>query len=287
MKIDSNNPNDLFVYDETSPSCLRWDVIRKGVVKGEVAGSLHKKHGAWAVQFRGAPKLVHRVIWEMFYGEFVGTVLHKNGDKSDNRLENLYLAQGRDNFLKKDDFSGESLRSIFDYSEGMLYWKEDRYSGLYGSVKNASRGDPIHCSYDKDGYASFRVIGSNKRLHRAIYEWHYGEIPEGLQIDHYDRDVTNNCIENLRLADRNLNGRNVSISSRNKTGTLGVRYRERGNNAYYIAMWREDGRQRDKAFAVNKYGDKRAKELAIQYRENTIARLNELGYGYTPHHGKY
>lgn len=42
-------------------------------------------------------------------------------------------------------------------------------------------------------------------MHRAIWEHHNGPIPEGLQIDHIDRDGYNNCKSNLRLATAHQN----------------------------------------------------------------------------------
>ena len=38
-----------------------------------------------------------------------------------------------------------------------------------------------------------------KRLHRAVWEFHYGEIPTGFHIHHIDGDKSNNRIENLSL----------------------------------------------------------------------------------------
>lgn len=38
-----------------------------------------------------------------------------------------------------------------------------------------------------------------KRLHRAVWEYHNGEIPEGYHIHHTDKDKANNSIENLEL----------------------------------------------------------------------------------------
>lgn len=38
-----------------------------------------------------------------------------------------------------------------------------------------------------------------KRLHRTVWEYHYGEIPSGYHIHHADKDKANNAIENLEL----------------------------------------------------------------------------------------
>lgn len=51
------------------------------------------------------------------------------------------------------------------------------------------------------GYVRYRT-DSNKRLrmeHDLVWEEHYGEIPQGMQIHHKDFDKTNNNIENLQL----------------------------------------------------------------------------------------
>lgn len=50
--------------------------------------------------------------------------------------------------------------------------------------------------YYKCGYY-FQHKG--KRLHRAVWEYFNGEIPEGYHIHHIDEDRTNNNIENLAL----------------------------------------------------------------------------------------
>ena len=36
----------------------------------------------------------------------------------------------------------------------------------------------------KDGYGLFKIAGQNQLAHRLAYEWEYGSIPEGLELDH-------------------------------------------------------------------------------------------------------
>ena len=50
---------------------------------------------------------------------------------------------------------------------------------------------------DKTGYYLNSSI--RKRLHRYVWELHYGEIPEGYHIHHIDFDKSNNDISNLQL----------------------------------------------------------------------------------------
>ena len=54
---------------------------------------------------------------------------------------------------------------------------------------------------DKDTgyYLSGSIKGKRYRLHRYVYEKHYGEIPKGYEIHHKDQNKDNNEIDNLEL----------------------------------------------------------------------------------------
>ena len=75
-------------------------------------------------------------------------------------------------------------------------------------VKIGKKVGNIH----KTGYVMFRFDYKLFYVHRVIWEMHNCKIPDGLFVDHIDRDKTNNRIENLRLATPKENSRNNSAN---------------------------------------------------------------------------
>ena len=75
------------------------------------------------------------------------------------------------------------------------------------------------------GYYQIKLNKNNKqktfKLHRLIYESHFGSIPEGMCIDHIDNNPQNNNIENLRLATLSQN----SWNSKTPTNNLSTGYK--------------------------------------------------------------
>ena len=89
--------NEHFIYDETSPSCLRHKIKKKQMNAGDVAGTLvinKKEKPTWSVYCCNKKLRAHRVIWEMYNGSIPeGLVIdHIDGDPSNNKIENLRLA---------------------------------------------------------------------------------------------------------------------------------------------------------------------------------------------------
>ena len=66
-------------------------------------------------------------------------------------------------------------------------------------------------------YAETRSCGRKFYMHRFLM----GE-PDGVEVDHRDRDGLNNRRKNLRLSDRSKNLANCGIRSDNTTGFKGV-----------------------------------------------------------------
>lgn len=66
-------------------------------------------------------------------------------------------------------------------------WKEKRSNGFYWRVS---------------------VNGKTRYCHQIVWELRNGPVPEGMSVDHIDRNTENNRIENLRLASSTLQIRN-------------------------------------------------------------------------------
>ena len=70
-------------------------------------------------------------------------------------------------------------------------------------------------------YGQVKVSGKTEYIHRIIWEIHNGKIPDGMEIDHINREKSDNRIENLRLVTRLENNQNW-FKKFNKTGLSGV-----------------------------------------------------------------
>ena len=281
------DPSWVFQYDETSPSCLRWKNPRSKHLIGKVAGTYNKKQGSWHVSFRGKPEVVKRVVWEMFHGKPCKTdsvVIEFGGTKPLIDYLTFYKGSEKNWFIRYME-SGD-WNKIFFYEGGHLYYLYSYWSGANLQIKGNSVGDRVEGHKDKDGYLRIasNCLRTAYRIHRIIYEIHFGKIPEGFEVDHINGDVEDNRIENLRAVTRAVNARNMKKSATNKTGVCGVC--RRGNQ--YTACWTEDKRNHTKSFSIEKYGEDKAFELACKTREEKISTLNSLYKEdrYTTDHGK-
>jgi hypothetical protein len=85
------------------------------------------------------------------------------------------------------------LKDMFDYCDGQLI---NRYTRSPRAVKNTIAGSLVKSV----GYYSVSIDGSRYQLSRLVWIYHNGDIPNGLLVDHINRDTHDNRIENLRLA---------------------------------------------------------------------------------------
>ena len=110
---------------------------------------------------------------------------------------------------------------IFRYEDGNLYWLKP------GHKRRLHRPAGYLVP---SGYIRTKINGKDYYVHRIVWEMHNCQIPNGFEIDHIDRNRSNNKISNLRIATSQENKRN------NKSG--GFTWCKR--NKVYVAQIKID-----------------------------------------------
>jgi len=109
----------------------------------------------------------------------------------------------------------ERLHELLSYSPetGIFIWKSSNRYRVAGAVAGTT------CPR---GYVSIGISGKIYKAHRLAWAYVFGTWPKG-QIDHIDRDKSNNRIQNLRDVDQSTNQENRSVPrADNKLGHVGV-----------------------------------------------------------------
>ena len=285
---------EIFKYDETSPTFIRWiepfRIGRGGKPVRRIndcqAGNITSE-GRLAITYQGKVYSINQVVWELFNGKIPKgrQVMNKDGNALNCNIDNLEL----NIVLNKKDYKyGGYLGEFFIYDETSpsgLRWKRVNTRGSTAKV-----GDIVG-SLD-NGYWRVHALGRHLKGHKIVWALNNNfENQDGLHIDHIDGNPSNNKIENLRLVDPILNARNKPMLKSNTSGIHGVCFQtvrtKNGNYVdRYVAGWRGlDGKAKTKCFSVNVYGVELAEFLATEYRLHQMELLNLMDAGYTERHG--
>ena len=171
------------------------------------------------------------------------------------------------------------LLSIFDYKDGILYWKINRGTKIKaGSVAGGIGGTLIERRWQ------IKIDGKTYQRARLIFLLHKGYLP--FIVDHKDRKTLNDAIGNLRAATRLQNNYNRN-SNRNSTSKyVGVSLYKNNKWVCWTAQINIEGKNKrlgyfktedEAALAYNKYAEIHRKEFAnLNIINNADSQSNKI-----------
>ena len=123
----------------------------------------------------------------------------------------------------------EKLKELLSYNPetGIFVWKMNR--GRNNAA--AQKGQIAGCIDNIKGYHVVRINKENFFGHRLAWLYIYGYSPEH-DIDHINRDESDNRINNLREVSRQCNTRNCGNYNSNTSGVKGICW------AKTVCMWK-------------------------------------------------
>lgn len=185
------------------------------------------------------------------------------------------------------------VRELLDYDPdtGVFVWKKrderwcktQRACSIFNS-RDAGKRAGCAKADKRNGYQrrDILILGSPQLEHRLAWMWMTGEVPPE-QIDHKNRDATDNRWINLRSSCNPVNSRNRSLSIANTSGVTGV-YWMKDRSLWHAAPF-FDGKSRHLGFFPKDDLDIAAMEVLEFYAEHgfdkdhglTIAKYHERG----------
>lgn len=118
------------------------------------------------------------------------------------------------------------VKELIYIKDGEVYWSERRLEMFHDSriMKswNTRYANKIafKCT-DTYGYRQSKIFGRSFTLHKVMWAFYHNEWPSS-EVDHINGNKLDNSKENLRLATRGENNRNVTKRKSNTSGFKGV-----------------------------------------------------------------
>jgi hypothetical protein len=124
----------------------------------------------------------------------------------------------------------QMLHDLFEYrADGNLIRKHAARGK--GNCAGAVVGYRPKVISRQNRYVSTKISGQHWCVHKLIYMYHFGEMPQ--QLDHINQNTLDNRIENLRPATSSQNCANRSLFSNNTSGCRGVSWNKR-NKKWFV-----------------------------------------------------
>ena len=128
----------------------------------------------------------------------------------------------------------EYLRSLFDYNA-----ETGVFTRLTCTANRHKLGETVGYSGAR-GYLQAMAAGKKYMVHQLVWMWVYGYLPPN-DIDHINRNRSDNRLANLREVTRSENNHNMRISRANWSGYTGVAWDK--SRCLWLASIKADGKQ--------------------------------------------
>lgn len=153
MVLTQSELKEYFVYERGHLKRIKSSGPRS--IIGRNFGSLHKT-GYIKGKFNNKPYLEHRLIWFYHYGDWPMYIDHINGDRSDNRVENLRVCTAQQN-----SFNRKGNRNVTSNYKGVYWHKRDNVWAV---------------EYRKDGKKKFLGYYSDEVVAAKAYDNYVREL---------------------------------------------------------------------------------------------------------------
>ena len=164
------------------------------------------------------------------------------------------------------EISQDYVRGLFDYRNGILYWKDAKGTANVGDLAGY---------VGTGGYRRLRIDDKGYLAHRLIFLYHHGYLPESL--DHIDGTPSNNDISNLREATQEencLNQKKTKSINGKPTSSIykGVSWYKRFKK--WQATIRIDGKKKHLGYFTSETDAARAYDKAAIEAFGEFAKIN-------------
>ena len=278
--LTQNEIAEILRYEPSTGKCYYTEehiATRNNLKLDKPIGSL--SHRQLVVAINGKTYLLHRLIDMLLNGYKHEIVTHRDGDKTNNKLDNLLFLSRKEakNVARVVNNEPPKKRKKVSKPLTQKALKEqlsyDSSTGVFTRKKAVSGyvvGD-ICGSTCKTGYVQISVKHKLYKAHRLAWLYTYGYFPEEF-IDHINHNRADNRIGNLREVSVQENNKNRAIPKQNTSGVIGVSYRERCPKRPWVVQVNIEGKNVCTSFAT--------KEEAVASRK-----AFEISAGYHKEHG--